>query len=303
MESSGRAHQALLSPVTGDRYSRRVRIDFDKMQGLGNDFVVLDNLARRIPLDTDLAQRLADRRRGIGCDQLLVAEPADDDRADVRMRIFNTDGSEAGQCGNGLRCFTLYARARGLGNDGQLRVATVGGIVQAHIAADGTVSVDMGVPCFEPAEVPLDETRVDRLEHARYLAVVAGNRIEFGAVSIGNPHAVLAVDSVANAPVTTLGSAVQESGVFPLGVNVGFSQQLGNDHISLRVFERGVGETLACGTGACAAVACGRVQGRLGEQVAVDLPGGRLHVAWRGAGESLWMSGPASHVFEGHIEL
>ena len=280
-----------------------MRIDFTKMEGLGNDFVVLDNLARSLVVDERLARRLADRRLGIGCDQLLVAEPVDDGQAEVRMRIFNTDGSEAGQCGNGLRCFTLFVRERGVGAGDDLRIATAGGVVHARRGADGTVSVDMGVPRFEPARVPLDETAVERLGGGRYVAVVGGRRLEFGAVSMGNPHAVIDVESVTEAPVAQLGPAVQASGLFPEGVNVGFVQHHGADHVGLRVFERGVGETLACGTGACAAVACGRLQGRLAERVAVDLPGGRLHVTWPGDGTPLWMTGPASRVFEGHIEL
>ena len=273
------------------------------MEGLGNDFVVLDNRARDLVIDAALARRLADRRRGVGCDQLLVAEPPVDGAAQVRMRIFNTDGSEAAQCGNGVRCFSLFVRERGVGGDGDLTVETDGGVVRARPGAHGSVSVDMGVPRFAPQQVPLDPGRVRSRDDGRYSTDIDDETVEFTAVSMGNPHAVLQVSSVQEAAVARIGPALQSSGVFPDGVNVGFAETVTREHIRLRVYERGVGETEACGTGACAAVACGRMLEALEAEVDVDLPGGRLHISWLGAGQPLWMTGPARHVFEGYIDL
>ncbi len=280
-----------------------MQLPFTKMEGLGNDFVVLDNLEHTFEVDEPLARRIADRRRGVGCDQLLVAERPTNGSARLRMRIFNTDGSEAGQCGNGLRCFTVFAREQGWLSGDELVVETAGGLVRARMSPDGSVAVDMGVPRFAPAEVPVDVTRVRALESPVYAVDLDGETVEFAAVSVGNPHAVVTVDAVADAPVARLGAALQGSGVFPEGVNVGFCERHSAEHIALRVFERGVGETPACGTGACAAVACGRARGLLNDKVAVDLPGGRLTIRWAGGDAPLWMHGPAARVFEGTMEL
>ena len=280
-----------------------MRVPFTKMEGLGNDFVVLDNLARTFEVDEAFARRLTDRRRGIGCDQLLVAERPANGHEGLRMRIFNTDGSEAGQCGNGLRCFALFARERGLSEVEELVVETAGGLVRVRMDGDGGVAVDMGAPRFAAADIPLDLTRVRSLGGPVHVAEVDGESLEFAAVSVGNPHAVLPVDSVDAAPVARLGPALQSSGIFPAGVNVGFCERISAARIALRVFERGVGETLACGTGACAAMACGHARGLLDDEVTVDLPGGSLTISWPGGDAPLWMCGPATRVFEGSMDL
>ena len=276
-------------------------IAFTKMHGLGNDFVVIDAVRQDVELNAERVRFLANRRFGVGCDQVLLVEPAPSDEPDVDFgyRIFNADGSEVEQCGNGARCFARFVRDQGLTDKDRIRVHTRGGVIELQVQADGQVTVDMGVPRFEPDDIPF---RADG-RAPQYSIDVDGHAITLGAVSMGNPHAVLGVDDIDGAPVASLGPAIEGHPRFPRRVNVGFMQLLDRGHIRLRVFERGAGETLACGTGACAAVAVGRSQGVLDDKVEVDLPGGRLHIAWRGEGEPVWMTGPATTVFQGTIEL
>jgi diaminopimelate epimerase len=273
-------------------------LSFTKMQGVGNDFIVFDAPAdARLP-DAATLRKLSDRRTGIGFDQALVLQPPRQAGTDVFYRVFNADGSEVEQCGNGARCIARLVSGRRASN-GRLRMDSMGGMVDAQIRADGLVAVDMGIPDFEPASLPFTATR----EADLYPLEVLGRVIEIGAVSMGNPHAVLQVPAVASAPVDSVGPAVENHVRFPKRANVGFMEVVDAGHIRLRVFERGVGETLACGTGACGAVAVGRRLGLLGTTVQVDLPGGRLTVEWAGPGTHLWLTGPAEKVYEGKVEV
>lgn len=276
-----------------------MRLAFTKMHGLGNDFIVFD--ARdpgEVPSGAAL-RRLADRRTGIGFDQALVLSPPVRPGTDVHYRIFNADGSEVEQCGNGARCIARLVASRAAIRDRALVMDSPGGLVSARLRADGLVSVAMGVPDFDPRSLPCDAER----EAATYRIDLPSGPVEFGAVSIGNPHAVIRVRSAQAAPVDTVGPAMENHPRFPRRVNVGFLEIVAPDHVRLRVFERGVGETQACGTGACAAVAVGRRHGPLAEEVRVDLPGGRLIVQWPGPGEPIWLTGPAETAFEGQVEL
>jgi diaminopimelate epimerase len=278
-----------------------MRIEFLKMHGLGNDFLVFDAPASvaNAQFDSNLLRALADRHTGIGFDQALMLEPARDPQSRVFYRIFNSDGGESEQCGNGARCVAalLYERAPRLGRE--IIMGSLGGTVHARVREDGMVSVDMGVPNFDPRALPMQVPR----ESGSYSLTVNGTPHEIGAVSIGNPHAVLRVPDTRTAPVAGLGPAVQSHANFPRSANVGFMQIIDPRHISLRVFERGAGETLACGTGACAAVAVGRRWELLEEEVQVDLPGGTARVSWGGAGHHVWLTGPAVTVFTGSIDL
>jgi diaminopimelate epimerase len=276
-----------------------MHLAFVKMHGIGNDFVLIDNMSRELDLDSEQIRLLADRRRGIGCDQLLMVEPATDPRSDVRARIFNQDGSEVGQCGNGLRCLAVYLRDAGIASGEQIAIQAGQGRVRARLTDGGMVTVDMGVPRFAPPDIPfLADARA-----AAYTLRVGGQDLEIGAVSMGNPHGVMRVDDCESAPVAVLGPAVQGAEEFPEGVNVGFMQVLDDSRVRLRVFERGVGETLACGSGACAAVAVGRQRGWLGSRVSVLLSGGELTVDWDGEGQPMWLTGPTQRAFEGRFEL
>jgi diaminopimelate epimerase len=277
-----------------------MRLEFTKMHGLGNDFVVFEAPdARHVP-DADELRRLADRRTGIGFDQALVIEPPRRPGTDVYYRIFNADGSEVEQCGNGARCIARFvATRRDAAFDAPLALDSPGGLVRAQLRADGLVSVAMGVPDFDPAALPFDAEPRD----GTYPLDTDAGPVEVAVVSIGNPHAVIRVRSVDEAPVDTVGPAVENHRAFPRRVNVGFLEIAAPDHVRLRVHERGVGETQACGTGACAAVAVGRRQGALAEEVAVDVPGGRLVVRWPGRGEQIWLTGPAETSFAGHVEV
>mgnify|MGYP006283996933 CR=1 FL=1 len=272
---------------------------FTKMHGLGNDFVVVDTFTRPVELTLDQIRFLATRRFGVGCDQVLLVEPPTRADTDFRYRIFNADGSEVEQCGNGARCFARFVADKGLTDKRHIPVETRGGRITLQLEDDGNVTVDMGQPRLEPAEIPFE---ADRREPV-YRLEVDGQPVSIGAVSLGNPHAVLVVDDVDTAPVDTLGPAIESHPRFPNRVNVGFMQVLSPDHVRLRVFERGAGETLACGSGACAAVVAGRIQGLLDERVTVELPGGRLNIRWPGDDAPVMMSGPAVTVFEGQIEL
>lgn len=273
-------------------------LTFTKMQGVGNDFIVFDAPGDAPLPDAATFRKLADRRTGIGFDQALVLQPPRQPGTDVFYRIFNADGSEVEQCGNGARCIARLVSTR-RANGSSLRMDSLGGLVNARIRDDGLVSVDIGVPNFDPKSLPFIAER----EADLYPIGVLGQQFEIGAVSMGNPHAVLRVPSVAAAPVDSIGPAMENHPRFPKRANIGFMEVVDSGHIRLRVFERGVGETLACGTGACGAVAVGRRLGLLGPSVQVDLPGGRLTVEWEGLGKPLWLTGPAETVFEGKIEV
>jgi diaminopimelate epimerase len=276
-----------------------MRLAFTKMHGLGNDFIVFDVDQPDAVPSPDAIRRLADRRTGIGFDQALVLSPARRSGTDVYYRIFNADGSEVEQCGNGARCIARLVATRAARQDRPLSMDSPAGVVKAQLRRDGLVSVAMGIPDFDPRSLPFEAER----EAPSYRIELAGGPVEFGAVSIGNPHAVIRVRSVDDAPVDTIGPAIENHPRFPRRVNVGFLEILAPDHVRLRVFERGVGETRACGTGACAAVAVGRRHGPLAEEVRVDLPGGRLVVQWPGPGEPIWLTGPAETAFEGHVDI
>jgi len=288
---------------------RHMRLSFTKMQGLGNDFIVFEAPDDASVPASGTLRRLADRRTGIGFDQALILLPppgrdagkgssGDPSRhIDVFYRIFNADGSEVEQCGNGARCVaSLMARRL---KRSEVRLGSPGGYITGQLHKDGLVSVDMGEPRFEPSALPFEATR----EADVYPLRIGEKEIQIGAVSMGNPHAVIQVPSVSEAPVDTLGPAVENHARFPKRTNVGFMEVVAPDHIRLRVHERGVGETRACGTGACGAVAVGRRRGLLQEEVRVDAPGGRMIVRWAGPGQSLWLTGPAITVFEGTVEI
>jgi diaminopimelate epimerase len=271
-----------------------VSFKFTKMQGLGNDFVVLDGVRQALRLDAATIRAIADRRFGIGCDQVLVVEPAQGD-ADLRYRIFNADGGEVEQCGNGARCFLVYVREHGLSNKRELRVETAAGVIVPRLNDDGTVTVDMGVPRFAAADVPFAGGSggvVDDLD-------VGGERVRVSVLSMGNPHAVQRVADVDRAPVTTQGPLLERHARFPDRVNAGYMQVVDRDTIRLRVWERGAGETLACGTGACAAAVAGIRLGLLDSPVRVITRGGELRIAWQGDGAPVFMTGPAVTVYEG----
>jgi len=276
-----------------------MRLRFTKMHGLGNDFVVVDAIRQAVTMTPELARRLADRRFGIGCDQVLLVEPAQVPETDFHYRIFNADGSEVEQCGNGARCFARYVRDEGLSDAEIIHVGTAAGPIALALQPDGQVTVDMGHPRLEPEEVPfLAKSRAPAYDLGHGCAA-----IRVGVVSMGNPHAVMIVDDVDSAAVATLGPHIEHDPLFPRRTNVGFMQVVDDAHIRLRVWERGTGETLACGTGACAAVVVGRLWGDLGERVAVALPGGELVIEWPGQGWPVTMTGPAIRVFDGDITV
>jgi diaminopimelate epimerase len=275
-----------------------MRIDFTKMHGAGNDFVVFDAPADQSLLKPQLLRLLADRRTGIGFDQALLLEKPRRADTGVFYRIFNADGDEVEQCGNGARCIAALLHQRGAARNGALTLDSPAGVVQARI--DGaSVSVDMGVPNFDPRSLPFEaQSQADS-----YALDVAGGTVTIGAVSLGNPHAVLSVASVEAAPVATLGPAIERHPRFPKRVNAGFLEIVDRAQVRLRVWERGVGETRSCGTGACAAVAVGRRRGLLEEEVRVKVRGGELRVNWAGPGERIWLTGPAEISFVGHVEV
>jgi diaminopimelate epimerase len=298
-----------------------MRIEFLKMQGLGNDFLVFDApaAAAAAKLDATKLRALGDRHTGVGFDQALMLETPRDADTRAFYRVFNADGTEVEQCGNGARCVAalLYARAPELGRD--FRMGSLGGVVHARVTDDGMVSVDMGIPDFNPRALPFEPERgavapgdagrgaegpgAALAEAPFYSLSVDGAELEIGAVSMGNPHAVLQVSDVKSAPLARFGPSIENHPRFPRRTNVGFMQIVSRNHIRLRVFERGVGETLACGTGACAAVAVGRRRGLLDADVRVDLPGGTAKVSWAAAGGHIWLTGPATTVFTGSIDI
>ena len=272
-----------------------MRLKFTKMQGLGNDFVVLDGITQRIDLSATQLKRLADRHFGVGCDQILLVENPDRADADFRYRIFNADGGEVEQCGNGARCFVRFVRDRGLTTKRVIRVETRGGIIEPRVEDDGQITVDMGVPRFEPTEIPFAGGSGEVVQTLE----VDGASVSVSVLSMGNPHAVQVVENVEGAPVLTQGPRIERHFRFPNGVNAGYMQIVDRANIRLRVWERGVGETLACGTGACAAVVSGIRRGLLDTPVRVATHGGALTIAWRGGRSPVFMTGPAASVFEG----
>lgn len=274
-----------------------MEIEFTKMHGLGNDFVVIDAINQEIDLSEEQVQLIADRHFGVGCDQLLLVEAAESDDVDFIYRIFNADGGEVEQCGNGARCFAVFVREKELTNKDQIKVETASGVIELHIQPGGQVTVDMGVPELNPWSIPFNaDTRRNE-----YSLDVDGQVLTIGAVSMGNPHAVTIVENIDTTAVDELGACIENHPLFPNRVNAGFMQIIDGTHIRLRVFERGAGETLACGTGACAAVVIGCLQGHLSNQVEVELPGGSLQISWQGEASPVMMTGPATTVFEGKI--
>jgi diaminopimelate epimerase len=269
------------------------------MHGLGNDFVVLEALSKPITLSGGQIQRIADRRFGVGCDQVLVIEPPRSEDTDFYYRIFNADGGEVEQCGNGARCFLRYVRERRLTAKNEIRVGTRAGVIVPRLESDGRVTVDMGVPQFEPARIPFDAPA----RAVSYELSVDGRRVEVSALALGNPHAVQVVPDVERAPVASEGPLIERHPRFPQRVNAGYLQVLDRRHIRLRVYERGAGETLACGSGACAAVVAGITRGLLDRDVTVTTRGGDLGISWAGAGAPVMMTGPAETAFEGEMEI
>ena len=276
-----------------------MKLQFTKMQGAGNDFVVIDGTKKPFVPSADLMGALTDRRHGVGCDQVLVIDPPSSADVDFDYRIFNSDGSESGQCGNGARCLGRYVRDHRLSSKPSIRVRTNTSILEIASLGNGDIRVNMGVPRFEPKAVPF--TAPARAE--RYsLPLAGGEMLEIGAVSIGNPHAVLTVADVDRAPVAEIGEALQSHPAFPERVNVGFLHVIDRSHARLRVYERGAGETLACGSGACAAAVVARMWGQIGDVVEMQVRGGVLKIEWKGDGEPVYLSGPAEEVFAGEME-
>ncbi len=276
-----------------------MKLRFTKMHGLGNDFVVIDATRAAPELSPQRVRALADRHFGVGCDQLLVVEPASRPGVDFRYRIFNADGGEVEQCGNGARCFVRFVHDKGLTAKREIRVETRSGLIELRLREDGLVTVDMGVPILNPAAVPFlsdSDAVVQPLQ-------LEGETVLITAVSMGNPHAVQVVADVEAAAVATQGAQIEHHPRFPARVNAGFMEVVDAQHVRLRVYERGAGETLACGTGACAAVVAGLLRGLLVSPVRVETRGGELEIAWAGAGSPVLMTGPAVTVFEGEMEL
>ncbi len=276
-----------------------MRLRFTKMHGLGNDFVVFDGVTQRVALTPEQCRRIADRHFGIGCDQILLVEKSTRADIDFRYRIFNADGGEVEQCGNGARCFVRFVHEAGLTTKAAIRVETASGIIEPELLANGRVKVNMGAPRFAPAQIPF----VADAEALTYPLQVGGHALDISVASMGNPHAVLRVNDLDNAPVDVLGAAIESHRRFPQRVNAGFMQVLTPHDIRLRVYERGAGETLACGTGACAAAVAGIRQTWLKSPVSVHTRGGDLVIEWAGPGQPVFMTGPAVTVFQGEIEL
>ncbi|GGZ10911.1 diaminopimelate epimerase [Shewanella fodinae] len=274
-------------------------IQFTKMHGLGNDFMVVDGVTQNVFFSPEQIRRLADRNFGVGFDQLLLVEPPYDPDLDFHYRIFNADGTEVEQCGNGARCFARFVRNKGLTIKQKIRVSTSAGKMTLRLERDGTVTVNMGVPITDPGKIPFKAKKAEKT----YLLQTEAQTFLCGAVSMGNPHCVIEVADVATTDVAQIGALLTNHERFPKGVNVGFMQIVNEGHIKLRVYERGAAETLACGSGACAAAAVGQLQGKLAKIVRVDLPGGSLTINWEGEGKPLWMTGPAEHVYDGQIQL
>lgn len=274
-------------------------MQFSKMHGLGNDFVVVDGVTQNVFFTSETIQRLADRHRGIGFDQLLLVEPPYDPELDFHYRIFNADGSEVSQCGNGARCFARFVTLKGLTNKKDIAVSTQKGNMVLTVKDDNQIRVNMGEPIWEPAKIPFTANKFEK----NYILRTDIQTVLCGAVSMGNPHCVVQVDDIQTANVEQLGPLLESHERFPERVNAGFMQIINKEHIKLRVYERGAGETQACGSGACAAVAVGIMQGLLNNRVQVNLPGGSLIIEWNGVGHPLYMTGEATHVYDGFITL
>ncbi|QMV15898.1 diaminopimelate epimerase [Vibrio spartinae] len=270
---------------------------FSKMHGLGNDFMVVDCITQNIFFSPDLIRRLANRHTGVGFDQLLLVEAPYDPETDFHYRIFNADGSEVEQCGNGARCFARFVRLKGLTNKYSVHVSTKKGKMILNVEDDNQITVNMGLPVFEPAKIPFKAKQSEKT----YILRIAEQTLFCGVVSMGNPHVVTTVEDVDIADVDHLGPLLESHERFPERVNAGFMQVVSPNEIRLRVYERGAGETQACGSGACAAVAVGIIQEQLAENVTVHLPGGDLNISWKGPGQPLYMTGPATHIYEGQI--
>jgi diaminopimelate epimerase len=277
-----------------------VKLRFTKMHGLGNDFVVIDGISQKVRLSEEKVRKLADRRFGVGCDQVLIVEVPQNPDVDFRYRIYNADGSEVENCGNGARCFARFVSDRKLTGKRNIVVETANGIMTLHIQDNDEIRVDMGCPRLAPAQLPFT---AEQQAVSYPLALANGVNLEIGAVSMGNPHAVTLVDDVKTAPVDSQGPEIEAHSRFPQRVNAGFMQIVSRQEINLRVYERGSGETLACGTGACAAVVAGRLRNLLDSKVKVNLPGGSMTIEWQGEGHSVLMSGPAATVFHGQIKI
>jgi diaminopimelate epimerase len=280
------------------------KLKFSKMQGLGNDFVMFDAINQHVELTPDQLRHIADRRYGIGCDQILLVEKSNQPGVDFRYRIFNPDGGEVEHCGNGARCFVKFVRAQKLTDKTELRVETRNGLIIPKLESNGDVTVDMGAPIFEPAKIPFHADQ----RATTYMLFIDGEAREFSVLSMGNPHAVQIVADVDAAPVLSEGPLIESHSAFPARVNAGFMQIVDKHHIKLRVFERGAGETLACGTGACAAVVAGITRKVLDSPVLVSpvqvsMRGGELSIAWAGEGQPVLMTGSATHVYDGEITL
>ncbi len=277
-----------------------MRLRFTKMHGAGNDFVMLDGISQKLPnLSPEKIRKLSDRHFGVGCDQVLIVEPPRQVDSDFRYRIFNQDGSEVENCGNGARCFALFVRQRGLTKKNVIRVETANGPLVLHVHENDQVTVDMGEPVLTPSEIPFEAKQQEIV----YSVDVDGTAHELSAVSMGNPHAVSLVDDVDNLDIETIGPLVESHPRFPQRVNAGFLQVISRTEAKLRVYERGVGETLACGTGACAAMVAGRLRNIFDETVTMRLPGGTLSLSWESHGKPVMMTGPATTVFQGHVKL
>lgn len=276
-----------------------MRLRFNKMHGLGNDFVVIDGVSQKVRLSAEKIRQLSDRHFGIGCDQLLIVEAPENPNIDFRYRIFNGDGTEVENCGNGARCFAVFVRDRKLTGKKNITVETAGGIMELQVTDGDEVTVNMGVPRLAPSEIPFTAD----LQASTYALDIGGQQLDISAVSMGNPHAVTVVEDVARAPVAELGPKIEHHPRFPQRVNAGFMQIVSANEINLRVFERSAGETLACGTGACAAVVAGRLRQLLDSEVKVNLPGGSLRIRWEGAGQPVVMTGPATTVFHGQVKI
>jgi diaminopimelate epimerase len=276
-----------------------MKLKFSKMHGLGNDFVVFDGVRQHVALSPEQLRQLGDRHFGVGCDQILLVEKPGRPDVDFRYRIFNADGSEVEQCGNGARCFVRFVHDQGLTDKAEIRVETMKGVIAPRLNEAGNVSVDMGAPLFAPDKIPFISPSDDLLQQL----MVGDENVEITVVSMGNPHAVQVVSNVDTAPVERQGPQIETHQRFPQRVNVGFMQVQDRHHIRLRVHERGAGETLACGTGACAAVVAGIARGLLDSPVTVETRGGELDIAWNGSGTPVQMTGPAVTVFTGEIDL
>jgi diaminopimelate epimerase len=276
-----------------------MEINFTKMHGLGNDFVVINGITQSLSLTSEQIRFIADRHFGVGCDQLLLVEKSDVAGADFRYRIYNGDGGEVEHCGNGARCFAIFVREEGLTTKTKIPVITNNGRIVLNVNSDETVTVDMGAPVLKPEQIPF----IANEQSNSYMLDIDGELMTIGAVSMGNPHAVILVEDIDNVPVEKIGKAVQAGEYFPNSVNVGFMQIIDRNNIKLRVYERGVGETQACGTGACAAVVSGHLQGFLDDDVDANLLGGKLSISWAGGENPVMMTGPTATVFKGTITL